>query len=119
MTFNNVLKIEYYRTLKFSHFEGVGFSADVSLVMAPEDALKLLNELRGVLRDGNSQKDVYVSNYQISVTSYGNTALSILVMELRGEMSKPIGMFKYDAYMGSRSLLDGVSLAIKEIRSEM
>lgn len=119
MVFNNMLKIDYLDGLRFKHFEGHGYTTDVLLTMSESEALKLLEDVRVALRDGNSQKSVKVSEYEIEIATYGNTALSIIVMQIRGEMSRPLGMFKYDSYMGRKSLLTGVAEVIKDIREEM
>lgn len=119
MVFNNMLKIDYIDELRFKHFEGCGFKPDVSLSISEEDSIELLTNIRDIVREGTTQSDVIVGNYEISVASYNSTAMSLTIMETRGQMSRPVGMFKYDKYMGGKSILQGLSEAIRDIESEM
>lgn len=116
MVFNNVLKIEYDNGLVFKHLDGNWFKPDFTLNMTPKGAATFLTMLRDVLREGTCQRDINVAGeYEVSIASYGGTAFSISPMELQGEMSRPIGLFKYDKYMLGKSVINGVSEAIIQI----
>lgn len=119
MVFNNILKIDYLDGLRLKHFEGLGYKLDVSLEITEEQSIEMLTRVRDIMRQGTTQSDVIVGNYEISVASYDSSAVSFMIMETRGQMSKPLGMFKYDRYMGGKGILQGISSAIRDIESEM
>lgn len=107
MKFNNMLSIAYVNTLKFKHLDGFTFTQDVSLPMPPEDAINLLQKIRESLLEGNVQCSIKVSSYDIDIAAYGNTAFSLNIMETKGQMSKPVGLYKYDSYAGGIPVLRG------------
>lgn len=121
MVFNNVLKVNYSYDgkLVFKHFVGNGFKPEVELKLTEDESLRLLEKIRESLREGNNQSHINVGCYDIEIASYGAKAFSVLIMECAGEMSRPLGMFKYDKYMLGKSVVEGITSAIREIREYM
>lgn len=115
MVFNNVLNVDYQNTLRFRHLGRIGFETDLSLPMSGLEAVSLLKDICDIIRQGTMQKDIVSGNYEISVASYSGTAISITIVNVQGSMSKPVGMFKYDKFVGNKSILSGLESAIKDI----
>lgn len=115
MVFNNVLNVDYQNTLRFRHLGRIGFETDLSLPMSKLEAISLLKDICDTISQGTTQKDIVSGNYEVSVASYGGAAISITIIYVQGSMSKPVGMFKYDKYMGNKSILNGLNTAIKDI----
>ena len=113
-----VLKLEYSLlgdrlVIKDSSTECIG------LLISPEQSLELISKLRSIVREGDSISDIDISDYSIFVACNGHKRpaedIHISVMQISGEMSKPILSKEFSGYYGKSSLLEGLSFASKKI----
>ena len=113
-----VLKLEYSLlndrlVIKDSTTECIG------LLISPEQSLELISKLRSIVREGDSISDIDISDYSIFVACMGHKRpaedIHISVMQISGEMSKPILSKEFSGYYGKSSLLEGLSFASKKI----
>lgn len=91
----------------------------VGLLISPEQSLELISKLRSIVRDNDSTFNIDISDYSISVICIGHNRptndIRISIMQISGEMSKPIFSKEFSGYYGRPSLLEGLSFASKKI----
>lgn len=113
-----VLKLEYSLLsdrliIKDSSTECIG------LFISPEQSLELISKLRSIVRDGDSAFGIDIGGYSVSVICIGHKRpandISISIVQISGEMSKPIFSGEFSGYYGRPSLLEGLSFASKKI----
>lgn len=114
---DSILKIDYLYNLRFKHLENICYIVDVELNLTIGESIRFLREVRECVRNRDTNKLVNIGDYEISITSDNENNLTISVMELKGSMSKSLGTFTYDSYMGGKSIISGIISAISEIDS--
>lgn len=110
-----VLKIDYFDTLRFKRLVGYSTKVDFDIIISESEALAFLKRVRECLRQKtDSFLCEKLGNVEVSLR-YEANSLRISVMELDGQMSRPLGEFIYDSYLGGKTLLEGVRSAIEEL----
>lgn len=113
-----ILKLEY-STLDDTLVIKDSTTDCIRLHISPAQSLTLLTKLRSIVRDGGSNVDIDINDYSISVFCIGYKRpaedIHISIMQISGEMSKPIFSKAFSGYYGKPSLLDGLFYASRQI----
>ncbi len=119
MESKNVLNIDYLDGLRFKHLDGVTYVVDFELPISEGSSLTVLEEIRNCMRNDQEHHIVYADGYEIYIKQHKCKELELMVSEIRGDMSRPIGTFIYNRFMGDISLLTGLTSSISKIRDDM